>query len=52
MTPDKATPEVEAYEPPKMWDIGELTELTQGDGKVHKFADFNSLQPEQQGYFS
>jgi hypothetical protein len=47
MTPDNATPAIEGYEPPQVWDIGELTELT--EFKTHKIADFNGLEPADQG---
>jgi hypothetical protein len=27
---EKATPSIEGYEPPQVWDIGELVDLTEG----------------------
>jgi hypothetical protein len=47
MTPDNATPDVEGYEPPELWDIGSLTELT--EFKTKRIADFNGLEPDDQG---
>jgi hypothetical protein len=48
MTLDNAKPEIEGYEPPKVWDIGELTELT--EHKTSHVADFNGLEPPNQAF--
>jgi hypothetical protein len=51
MPSDNPTPAIEGYEPPELWDIGELAEFTE-EKKANK-ADFQSAaESTQQCYFS